>query len=276
MPLSSSNGNQKNAEASALRDRLRSESRSREHLFPPPGLSRLFEDHQAKYDLDSTRNFFTAMKSFVDSKDDRITCQLKSMFWCQILPLAFGLSISDASTKTSTELHDMILHELRQTRDDIDTAIEDSSKATSSFLSRTQALYSNIEHPLSATLCHSSSLPRATISAHCETLCNEIASRIECVDQLKQEWTKCCQNEEKLWEEFEDFMLPQDKKNSDGGELSTALAALECEVRNIVETTEEEIDGIEAVCSPLVPLQRHFRLLTIFTGVPRRYKSRDV
>ncbi|KAK0387499.1 hypothetical protein NLU13_5811 [Sarocladium strictum] len=229
MPLSSTNGNQKNAEASALRDRLRSESRSREHLFPPPGLLRLFEDHQAKYDLDSTRNFFTAMKSFVDSKDDRITCQLKN-----------------ASTKTSTELHDIILHELRQTRDDIDTAIEDSSKATSSVLSRTQALYSNIEHPLSATLCHSSSLPRATISAHCETLCKEIASRIECVDQLKQEWTKCCQNEEKLWEEFEDFMLPQDKKNSDGGELSTALAALECEVRNIVETTEEEIDGIEA------------------------------
>lgn len=148
--------------------------------------------------------------------------------------------------KASTQLHTSILADLQYTRDQFETTIGHSSKSSSSLLARTQALYSNIEHPLSATLCHSAVTPRATVSGHCTNLHNELLSKVETLNRLESELIDCMQLEEEVWKHLE-ASNPSEPNDGHVGNLSPELQVFQSEVENIVEMAEQQIDDIEAV-----------------------------
>jgi hypothetical protein len=135
---------------------------------------------------------------------------------------------------------------LHDTREEIDDTVEEFATSASAFLSSTKALYSNIEHPLSATLCSSLTAPRTTITGHCLSLQNDIQSKLAALEELKSEWTRCAQRENELWKQ----LLASGQDTTDvkrDGHLPPNLLALQRETHAIVEAAEQEIDDIEAV-----------------------------
>jgi hypothetical protein len=138
------------------------------------------------------------------------------------------------------------LQALQDTREEIDDTVNEFATSASAFLSSTKALYSNIEHPLSATLCSSLTAPRTTITGHCLSLQNDIQIKLASLEELKSEWTRCVHHEDDLWKQ----VLASGQDHMDvkhGGRLPPNFLALERETQTIVDAAEREIDDLEAV-----------------------------
>lgn len=169
------------------------------------------------------------------------------------------------------ELHTSIVSTLQATHDDIEAAIGHSSEPGADLLSRTDKLYANIEHPLSATLCHSATVPRATVSAHCSRLHEELQTKSEALERLRSEWFQCLHREEDVWRRID-----SSGNNSSTTEQklpkSQELVALQNEVDKIVEKTENAIDVAEAVSRH--DISRRAPLLIVYVHRrPRKYSE---
>ncbi|QUC23408.1 uncharacterized protein UV8b_07649 [Ustilaginoidea virens] len=88
-------------------------------------------------------------------------------------------------------------------------AVQSAHKATSSeiagfqarvssTLGRAHALYDNIVYPLSATVCHSESLPRASIAKHIRTLQKRLSAAEDELEKLNEEWKACIAEEVRI------------------------------------------------------------------------------
>ncbi|KAH7325707.1 hypothetical protein B0I35DRAFT_474452 [Stachybotrys elegans] len=68
--------------------------------------------------------------------------------------------------ETGLEIHSAAIDALVKNHGEIEAKIDDFARQYTPVIDETEALYSNIVYPLSATLCHSDTKPRATIATH--------------------------------------------------------------------------------------------------------------
>ena len=169
----------------------------------------------------------------------------------------------------------MAVKELRQTHDDIDKAIDQLSEPTNLLLSQNIALNTNIEHPLSATLCHSTSTPRATVTRHCSNLQSALQAKKKALDDLVVRWTQCFKDEEAILDRLDAAGKAQSDAASESSKAQD-IDALEREVKSIVTETEEAIDEIETVSHPS-RVNCHFWMCADapFVALLRRHQGRD-
>ncbi|KAH8171227.1 hypothetical protein LIA77_07994 [Sarocladium implicatum] len=212
-----------------FRDRLRSQSIPREAAPPPitakPGL--LAKGGRQEDFCKPSSHFLEALNSFEDPKDDTVTRQLKR-----------------ASKNACLKTHFMVVQELRQTHDELDKAISLLSEPANMLLSQTAALHENIERPLSATVCHSTSTPRASVATHCSKLQGALQGKQKSLETMALEWSKCIREEQALLERLEESEKVQSAANGKS-DKAQHLVALEEEVRGIVVEANEAIDEIE-------------------------------
>lgn len=67
-------------------------------------------------------------------------------------------------------MYETAVDQLTEAHSEIEAQIARFGEATSAAMAFNDALYSNIEYPLSSTLCHNEKHPRATIASHLEQL----------------------------------------------------------------------------------------------------------
>lgn len=142
-------------------------------------------------------------------------------------------------------LHASAMESLVEAHSEIQSKIDAFAEESSTTLAQCDALYDNISYPLSATLCHSDTLPRATIETHLTDLRKEIASALEEIKVLGEEWDACNQTEAELWKELTE---KKPRKGMDA-ETKRMMEVFKQEARDIVEAKSKELTKIEQVCS---------------------------
>lgn len=82
--------------------------------------------------------------------------------------------MKDTLVNTGAELHSDAISKITEGHADIQAKIAEFAEQSSRALSQANSLYSNIAYPLSATICESENLPRATIAAHLSSLLKKL------------------------------------------------------------------------------------------------------
>ncbi|CAM1509503.1 Fc.00g032420.m01.CDS01 [Cosmosporella sp. VM-42] len=116
----------------------------------------------------------------------------------------FAIDPSREKGQDGMELHASAMEQLIKAHGEIQSKIDTFAEESSAALSETDALYGNIAYPLSATLCHTDNIPRATVATHLANLKNDICSATEELQKLGEEWDACKQAELEAWKELAD------------------------------------------------------------------------
>lgn len=147
------------------------------------------------------------------------------------------------------KLHASAMEQLIQAHNEIQSRIDNLAKEASTSLAECNTLYSNIAYPLSATLCHTDHIPRATIATHLANLKQDINFSLVELQLLEEEWDACVQTELEAWKE----LTGEDKAAKRGARESNASAAMvmasfKTEAQNIVNEKCRILTDLEKVC----------------------------
>lgn len=131
-----------------------------------------------------------------------------------------------------------------QAHADIQTRIDAFAEESSTALAQCDALYHNISYPLSATLCHTDTLPQATIATHLSNLKHQVASAMEEMKDLGDEWEACAQAEVDAWKE-----LTEARPVGVDAETARMMAAFKKDAKNIVDEKCKLLSKLDQVRS---------------------------
>lgn len=102
----------------------------------------------------------------------------------------------ESLAEVGSDLHAAAIEQLVESHRDIETKITDLANSSGPVLSRVDSVYSNIEYPLGATICHSDALPRETITTHLSNLQAKFDDADKELRKLAAEYDSCVRFEE--------------------------------------------------------------------------------
>ncbi|KFA77242.1 hypothetical protein S40288_01334 [Stachybotrys chartarum IBT 40288] len=153
MPPGSSNAEA--ASSSSFRARLRSESIPATSRPASPSSAILLQD-EVRRQLAKAFAAITSNNTEEDGDNGRV------------------VQLRDTLVNTGVELHSDAIGKITKGHADIQAKIAEFAEQSSRALSQANSLYSNIAYPLSATICESENLPRATIATHLSNLLKKL------------------------------------------------------------------------------------------------------
>ncbi|KAF4984969.1 hypothetical protein FDECE_16935 [Fusarium decemcellulare] len=157
---------------------------------------------------------------------------------------------TEAYARNGMALHTAAVEKLVNAHSEVQSRITRFSNDSAATLSQCNALYSNIAYPLSATLCHDNTHPRATIATHLSDLKKEIARAREEIVRLTHEWDACCRDEADAWKE-----LNRDLDNQ--GQAAAEPEKEAAKMANAFKTEAEDI--VKAKCRQLGDIEKEFK-----------------
>ncbi|KAJ3504707.1 hypothetical protein NM208_g16297 [Fusarium decemcellulare] len=154
--------------------------------------------------------------------------------------------LREAYARNGMALHAAAVEKLINAHSEVQSRITRFSNDSAATLSQCNALYSNIAYPLSATLCHDNTHPRATIATHLSDLKKEIARAKEEIVQLSHEWDACCRSEAEAWKDLNRDLDNQGQAAAEPENEATKIAnAFKTEAEDIVKAKCRELGDIE-------------------------------
>ncbi|KAF4466202.1 hypothetical protein FALBO_6939 [Fusarium albosuccineum] len=158
--------------------------------------------------------------------------------------------LREAYARNGMTLHAAAVEKLINAHSEVQSRITRFSNDSAATLSQCNALYSNIAYPLSATLCHDNTHPRATIATHLSDLKKEIARAREEIVRLTHEWDACCRSEAEVWKD-----LNRDLDNQ--GQAAAEPENEASKMANAFKTEAEDI--VKAKCRQLGDIEKEFK-----------------
>ncbi|RGP66993.1 hypothetical protein FLONG3_8651 [Fusarium longipes] len=176
--------------------------------------------------------------------------------------------LENAYARMGYALHSSATKHLLEAHAEVKAKTKAFSEESSKTLEQNKALYDNITHPLSATLCHSEDYPQASIATHLKRLKQDIAAAREDIVRLGTEWEECCKEEEAAWNEFKKgFEDNGQGTNVIDKEAKTAAEELKKEVRAIVEAKCQMLDEIDQDFKQRIQEETQKIMATLLAGI---------
>ena len=191
-----------------FRARLRSvgareEQQLTKNLPASPHTSRkVLDQFQATFHLDLSPPPTSAKPSTTQSAEATHTSLLQLTGWCRgLFPGASHrlTYFADAFKHTGSDMHSSAAERLFGINADIKAEIQQLTRNSSAALETNAALYSNIEWPLSRTLCTGRTLPRSTVEDHLSSLQRDLSKAEDHLAGLASEWSDCVAAEDNAW-----------------------------------------------------------------------------
>ncbi|GAO19369.1 hypothetical protein UVI_02045540 [Ustilaginoidea virens] len=189
--------------STSLRARLRSEDLVHHHHAAGPRA-----DGQSRRDIyRQLQANFSAVLQAEPSKPGSTNAQMAHIAGKEELnrllsPLPGRLSRTDSQKESfaryGQDVYNTAVEAVQSAHKATSSEIAGFQARVSSTLGRAHALYDNIVYPLSATVCHSESLPRASIAKHIRTLQKRLSAAEDELEKLNEEWKACIAEEVRI------------------------------------------------------------------------------
>ncbi|RFU78644.1 flavo [Trichoderma arundinaceum] len=149
--------------------------------------------------------------------------------------------LREAFAQEGVELHASVIDKLSEAQQNMASMISDFSKLSSSVASDIDELYANLSYPLSTTLCHSNTFPRATIEAHLLAVKEQLKKAESELRELEIEWQANKLMEESLRQELIGMETNCGHKDAN----YSKVASVKEEIERVVGDCVQALDDIE-------------------------------
>lgn len=154
------------------------------------------------------------------------------------------------------KLYQSAMKKIDQSQEEVKAQINGFAQEFTPLLSQTDSLYSNIEHSLGATVCHSDDLPRGSVFSHLARLQQELKEADTELRRLGTEYDKCLR--------FEEDVLG--KLRGNGGDFDGGISEMATAEQHKTDEFKKKAEAIAAKTIRLLEDNEAVRAFVYFWG----------